>query len=94
MYRNAFWHECDLFLAPSVYLCLTTVCTAASLKQPNEELCQSSGQHGRCGKSFICKIIILLLLKSVDLHTTPPVQQCVCVPHLGTYMTRIFTAQV
>lgn len=40
-------------VTPSVHLCVSPVCTAASLQQPNQELCQSSGQHGRRGKSLL-----------------------------------------
>lgn len=60
-------------------ICVSTVCAAASFEQPNQELCQSSGQHGRCGKSFVCGIIILPLLNSAYTHHHLPGKICVCV---------------
>lgn len=48
------------------FCCLvSTVRAAASLQQPNQELCQSSGQHGRRGESFVYTILSLLLQNSI-----------------------------
>lgn len=62
------------------HLCVfsSTVCTAASLKQPNQELCQSCGQHGGYGKWSVCRKLILLLLNSAfSLHHLS-INTCVC----------------
>lgn len=45
---------CVRELAPLSHLCIivSTVCAAAELQQPNQELCQSCGQHSRHSKSL------------------------------------------
>lgn len=62
------------------HLCIfaSTVCTAASLKQPNQELCQSCGQHGRYGKWSVCRKLILLLLNSAFSLRHLSLSTCVC----------------
>lgn len=68
------------FLTLSV---VSLVCAAPPFNHQDEELCQSSGEHGWRGVCNICLFVCLLVSIFIYLFTPAPSSLCLTVPPAG-----------